>query len=76
MDSIIGFFDALTLLTIVKWLIILLLGVYLVFAGLMARQISSMIKAVTMKDDFIIRILGLVHFVFAVIVFLAAIFIL
>lgn len=76
MDNLFIAMESVTLLMIWKLLIILLLGVYMVFAGLMAKQIGSMIRAVTIKDDFVIRILGTGHFVFAVLVFLIAILIL
>lgn len=67
--------ETITLLNIVKVLLAILFFVYLVFAGLMARQISAMTKAVAMKDDYIIRVLGLLNFVFAVIVFLMILFV-
>lgn len=70
------FVSSITLLFVVKIMIVVLLGVYSVFAGLMMRQISMMTKAVTMKDDFIIRVIGIVHFAFALVVFLMALFIL
>lgn len=68
--------QAITLLGIFKVMLIVLLGVYAVFAGLMMKQIGAMTKAVTMKDDFLIRLLGLIHFVFAVLVLLVAIILL
>jgi hypothetical protein len=40
------------------------------------RQVGAMTKAVTMKDDFVIRILGVLNFVFALVVLLLAVFIL
>ncbi len=69
-------FQSITLLTIVKVLVVVLLVVYLIFAGLMMLQIKAMTRAITMKDDFIIQILGVLHFVFAILVFLMAVFIL
>lgn len=68
--------ESITLLSITKVLIVILLLVYVVFALLMMKQVSAMTKAVTMKDDFVIRVLGVLNFVFAVIVFLIALFIL
>lgn len=65
-----------TILLIFKVLIILLLLVYMVFAGLMMMQIKAMTKAITMKDDYIIRGLGILNFGFAILVLLMAIFIL
>lgn len=72
----ITFLDAITFLGIVKILLILLLLVYSIFAMLMMRQITDMTKAVVMKDDFVIRFLGILNFGFAILVFLMAIFIL
>ncbi|MFZ2199391.1 MAG: DUF5657 family protein [Microgenomates group bacterium] len=68
--------QSITILSITKVMIVVLLLVYVVFALLMMRQITAMTKAVTMKDDYIIRILGVLNFVFAVLVFLIALFIL
>lgn len=68
--------ESITLLGIAKVLIVILLLVYVVFALLMMKQITAMTKAVTMKDDFVIRILGMLNFGFAVFVLLIALFIL
>ncbi len=68
--------ESITLLSITKVLIVILLLVYVIFALLMMKQVSAMTRAVTMKDDFVIRILGVLNFVFAVLVFLIALFIL
>lgn len=76
MDQLLVFFDNFTILTLVKLLVVVLLGVYGIFAGLMAIQIRAMTKAITMKDDFIIQMLGFLHLLFAVLVFLMAVFIL
>jgi len=57
-------------------MLIMLLGVYAVFAGLMMRQIVAMTKAVTMKDDFIVRALGILNFGFALLILFLAIIIL
>jgi hypothetical protein len=69
-------FQSITLLDIVKLLIILLLMVYTLFAMLMMRQVSAMTRAVAMRDDFVIRVLGILNFGFAIFVLLLAIFIL
>jgi hypothetical protein len=68
--------ESITLLSITKVLVIVLLLVYVIFALLMMKQVAAMTKAVTMKDDFVIRILGVLNFVFAVLVFLIALLIL
>lgn len=68
--------QSITLLGIVKVMLIILLIVYNIFAGLMMKQIGAMTRAVTMKDDFIIRLVGIIHFGFALFVLLLAIIIL
>ena len=65
-----------TYLGVVKFLMVTLLLVYTVFSLLMMKQVSSMTKAVTMRDDFLIRILGFLNFGFAVLVLLMGLFIL
>lgn len=69
-------FSIITLLGVVKVLTVTLLLVYTVFALLMVRQVFAMTKAVSMKDDFVIRILGVLNFGFAILVFLLSVFIL
>lgn len=68
--------QSITYLSIVKFLLVTLLMVYSVFALLMMRQVGAMTKAVTMGDDYVIRILGILNFVFAIVVLLFALFIL
>ncbi|MFH1244177.1 MAG: DUF5657 family protein [bacterium] len=68
--------QSITLLGVVKVMLIMLLGVYCIFAGLMMRQIVAMTRAVTMKDDFVVRVLGALHFGFALLILLLAIIIL
>ena len=68
--------EKITFLGILKFLIVTLMFVYSVFALLMMRQIAAMTKAVTMRDDFFIRLLGTLNFCFAILVFLMAMFIL
>lgn len=76
MDQVLLFFETFSLLTLVKILIVVLLTVYMVFAGLMSLQIRAMTRAIVMKDDFLIIVLGLLHFAWAILVFLMAVFIL
>lgn len=71
-----GIVQAITFLDIVKFLIVTLLLVYSIFALLMMRQVAAMTKAVTMRDDFVIRLLGILNFGFAIVVLLLSIFIL
>ncbi len=74
--DILTLIQSITFLSVIKFLIVMLLLVYAVFALLMMKQVSAMTKAVTMRDDFVIRILGILNFGFAILVLLMAIFIL
>lgn len=68
--------QSITFLSVVKFLLVILLLVYSVFALLMMKQVGAMTKAVTMRDDYVIRILGILNFVFAIVVLLLSVFIL
>lgn len=68
--EVLAFLDNFSLMTLVKFLLVTLLTVYAIFALLMMKQISAMTKAVQMQDDYIIRGLGVLHFGFAVIVWI------
>lgn len=72
----INIIDSITILSVLKVMIVMLLGVYNVFAMLMMRQVVAMTKAIAMRDDYIIRILGVLNFGFAILVLIMAIFIL
>lgn len=74
--DIITVVQSITFLGVVKFLVVILLLVYTVFALLMMKQVAAMTKAVTMRDDYVIRILGILNFGFAILVLLMAIFIL
>jgi hypothetical protein len=74
--DLLSIIQSITVLDVVKFLIVTLLLVYSIFALLMMRQVAAMTKAVTMRDDFIIRLLGILNFVFAIVVLLLSIFIL
>ena len=76
MNALLTLVEGFTILTLVKVLIVILLGVYAIFAGLMMTQVMAMTKAVVIKDGFIMKILSLVHFLFATLVLLLALFIL
>jgi hypothetical protein len=76
MDALIVFFESITLLGITRWLMTIFLVVYTIFAYLMMRQVKIMIKAVSMKDDYIIKIFSIGHFAFAMIVLIMTILIL
>lgn len=68
--------QSITFLGIFKLLLVILLLVYVVFALLMMKQVSAMTKAIAMRDDFFIRVLGVLNFCFAIFVFLLAVIIL
>lgn len=74
--DIIATMQSITFLSVVKLLVVTLLLVYSVFALLMMRQIAAMTRAVAMRDDFVIRLLGVLNFGFAIFVFILAIAIL
>ena len=76
MDAALLFLSSITLLSIVKVLLVILLLVYAIFAFLMMRQTVAMTRAISMKDDYVIRILGVAHLVFTVLVLVLAIAIL
>ncbi len=71
--NILAFLESITLLSIVKVLVIVLLIVYDIFAYLMMKQIGAMTRAVTMRDDYVIRMLGIAHFIFAILVMVIAV---
>ncbi|GEM_PF-1036169 len=73
MGEVLGFFEGLTILSFVKLLLVVGLAVYVFFAFLMFRQIESMNAAVKTADSFVIRILGIAHLVFAILVLFVAI---
>lgn len=68
--------QSITILGIFKVMLLILLGVYALFALLMMKQVGAMTRAVTMKDDAVIRVLGIIHFVFALGVLIIALLIL
>ena len=68
--------ESITLLAIVKLLIVTLLIVYAVFAFLMMKQVAAMTKAVVIRDDGVIRVLGMLNFGFAMIVLVLSIILL
>jgi hypothetical protein len=63
-------------LILVKVLILALLGVYGVFAFLITRKIELMTKTVRMKDAHLIKGLGIINFVAAVVVLIMALILL
>lgn len=74
--DIITLAESITILSVFKVLIIMLMFVYLIFAFLIMKQVRSMTRAVNLKDDFIIRILGIGHFAITVLVLLLSLIVL
>jgi hypothetical protein len=74
--DIMSLLSSITYLSVTKFLLVSVLTVYSIFALLMMKQVSAMTKAVTIRDDYIIRILGVLNFGFAILVLLMAIFLL
>lgn len=74
--NLITLLQSITFLGVLKFLLAILLLVYAVFALLMMKQVSAMTKAIAMRDDFVIRVLGIINFCFAIGVFLMALLLL
>lgn len=65
-----------SLLFIVKILVMIALGIYLVFALIVVRQISLMTTTLEVGFELPLKLLGYVHLALAVIVLLISLFIL
>lgn len=78
MDSVdlLRLLEKITLLSLVKLVFVVGILVYTVFAFLMLRQIQVMSRVVMMKYDYVIKIIGVAHSVFALMVLLVALVIL
>lgn len=61
---------------VVKVAALILLGLYLVFALVVVRQIKLMTSTLTLGFEIPIIFLGYIHLAFAILVFLSALFIL
>lgn len=73
MNEIFYWLESVTLLGIFRWLMLLFLLVYTIFAYLIVRQARVMTRAVSMKDDYVIRAAAAAHFVMAILVLVLAI---
>jgi len=73
MESILPGFDTWIL---IKTLAMILLGMYLIFAFVVTRQVNLMIKTLNLGLNTPIRVLAYLHAAFAVLVFLTALIIL
>ena len=60
----------------VKWLIVLGLGLYLVFAVVAVRQVQLMSRTINVALEWPIKLLATIHLAVAVVVLLAAIVVL
>ena len=76
MDNIISLFLAISIWQIGKWMVVLALLIYLVFAFVVVRQVAMMIKVVSGQANFIIGIVSWIHFFFAVLAVILALLIL
>lgn len=65
-----------SVLGLVKVVLIIGIAVYVFFSFLMMKQIGLMSKAVRMRDDYVVKILGTAHFVFSILVLFVAFLIL
>lgn len=75
MDTLLNFTN-INIWSIVKILSIVLLGMYLVFALVVVRQVKMMTKTLQIGFEAPAKMLSYIHLIFAVLVFLAAIIIL
>lgn len=71
-DSILG----VSIWFLIKIATLILLGLYLVFALVVVRQTKLMTSTITLGSEGLIILLGYIHLAFAILVFLAALFIL
>ena len=76
MNDFAYFLDTLTILSFVKVLFVVGLGLYAFFAYLMLRQVGVMSRAVEMQDEYIVKIVGIAHFLLAIFVLLIALLVL
>ena len=65
-----------SVLGVAKIFTLFALGLYVVFALVVVKQVSLMISTIEVGLDFIIRLIAWGHLIFAVIVFLSAMIIL
>jgi len=76
MNSIIDLIISLSIWSVAKWLVIIALLIYLIFAFVVVRQVALMIKVVSGEPNWIIKIISWVHFFFALLVVVLALLIL
>ncbi len=76
MNPSLNFFNHLTILLLVKWMIFISLTLYSFFAFLISKQIKVMNKAVSTQYGQLIYQLGLIHFLASLLVLALALIIL
>jgi len=76
MDNLTSFFLQLSVWGIIKVAVIFALLLYLVFAGVVVRQVFLMTKVVSGGIDFFVKVMAWLHLIFAVAVIVLAIIIL
>ncbi len=60
--------------TILKWMTLIAFGVYILFALVIVRQIALMTKTIKTGFEFVIKIVGYIHLLFAILIWLFAFF--
>ena len=61
---------------VIKIFSLIILGMYIIFAFVITRQVKLMTETLTLGFEPIVKILSLFHLMFAILVFLAAIIVL
>ena len=60
----------------IKILALLVLGIYIIFAFIITRQVKIMTSTLTLGFEFIARFLAFIHLAFAIFVFITALVVL
>ena len=76
MENLINLLIGLSIWSVAKCMVILALLVYLVFAFVVVRQVSIMVRVVSGEPNWIIKIVSWIHFFFALLVIVLAFFVL
>ena len=76
MNDFIYWFENFSFIGVFKLLLVVLLIVYGLFAYMMMRQIGVMSRAIRMKDEYIVKVLGVAHFAFALLVLVVSVLVL
>jgi len=76
LDTLFNFIFNINIWIIAKVLVCFSLLIYLVFAGIMVRQVNLMTESIKLGWDWVLKIVALMHLLVAILVFLSALFIL